>query len=60
MTSRLTEALDKMLGAEVVHADCQESRLHGGTLGDVRLLTGTAQMARGERLPYQIVLTTQK
>lgn len=58
--SRLTDALGKMLGAEVVHADCQESRLHGGTLGDVRLLTGTAQTAQGERLPFQLVLKTQK
>jgi len=34
--------------------------LKGGTLGDVRLVTGTAKTANGKRLPYRFVLKTQK
>jgi hypothetical protein len=32
-----------MLGVSIVHADYKTKQLHGGTLGDVRLVTGTAE-----------------
>lgn len=49
-----------MLGAEIIHADYQTRQLHGGTLGDVRLVTGIAHASDGRMLPFNIVLKTQK
>jgi len=49
-----------MLGDKIIHADYQTRQLHGGTLGDVRLLTGMAQTADHKELPYSVVLKTQK
>ena len=56
----LTFALSKMLGASIMHADYITTQLHGGTLGDVRLVTGTAETTDGKKLPYRLVLKTQK
>ena len=49
-----------MLGMEIIRADYQTEQLHGGTLGDVRLVTGTAESADGAKLPYRVVRKTQK
>ena len=49
-----------MLKTDVVGVDWQSEQLHGGTLGDVRLISGTAETFGGEKLPYKLVLKTQK
>jgi hypothetical protein len=49
-----------MLGEKIIFADYQTMQLHGGTLGDVRLVTGMAKTAKGRELPYNVVLKTQK
>jgi len=52
-------ALGAMLGRTVTSADWQARELHGGTLGNVRLLSGMAEAAGG-MLPYRVVLKRQK
>lgn len=59
-TETLTQVLSKMLGTEIIHVDFQTVQLHGGTLGDVQLVTGSATSADGRKLPYKIVSKTQK
>ena len=56
----LTKVLSKMLTADILRADYQTKQLHGGTLGDVRLVTGTAESGSGDKLPYEVVFKTQK
>lgn len=56
----LTHALSKMLGANVIRAGYQTKQLQGGTLGDVKLVTGMAETAGGRKIPYKIVLKIQK
>ncbi len=56
----LTGALSKALGTTIVQAEYQSRELHGGTLGTVRLVTGIAKAASGNKLPYKIVWKTQK
>ena len=56
----LTQVLGKMLRKDIIKADYQTKSLHGGTLGDVRLVTGTAETNDGELLPYSFVLKSQK
>lgn len=55
----LLKALGAMLDREVLDATFEAEPLHGGTLGDVRLLRGQAQ-AGEERLPFALVVKTQK
>ena len=50
----------KVFAKTVVHVDYQTDRLHGGTLGDVQLITGIAEFDDGNKHPYKIVLKTQK
>lgn len=38
-----------MLGASVIHAEYKAKQLHGGTLGDVQLISGEA--TEGRELP---------
>ncbi len=52
--------LNKMLDINTCNVDYQIKQLHGGTLGDVQLITGIAQAVDGEKIPYNIVLKTQK
>jgi hypothetical protein len=59
-TITLTQVLSKMLGTKIICADFQSQTLHGGTLGDVRLVTGLAQSSDGRKLPYRIVTKRQK
>jgi len=56
----LTHVLSKMLGTEVLRANYETERLHGGTLGDVWLIMGTAETADGASIPYRVVWKTQK
>ena len=56
----LKKALSKMLGTQIIRADFESKQLQGGTVGDVRLVTGTAETAGGEKLPYEIILKVQK
>jgi len=57
---KLKEVLCKMFRTKITRADCQSEQLHGGTLGDVRLITGTAETAGGEKHSYKVVWKTQK
>jgi hypothetical protein len=49
-----------MLNAEITGTVYQSRRLQGGTVGDVELITGAAETADGGKLPFKIVLKTQK
>jgi len=48
------------LSKTVIQADFQMEQLHGGTLGDVRLVYGTARMIDGEEQAYRLVWKRQK
>ena len=56
----LVQALCNMLNTEIKQADFQTTQLHGGTLGDVQLVTGNCETADGRTMPYKIVSKTQK
>lgn len=56
----LIDVLRDMLGADIVTADYQIEQLHGGTLGDVKLVSGAAVAADGGELPYRVVWKAQK
>ena len=56
----LNYALSQCFKKDIISADCQTMPLHGGTVGNVYLVTGIAETADGERLPYRIVLKIQK
>ena len=56
----LTQVLSKMLFTKIISVDFQVKQLHGGTVGNVQLVTGNAKTADGGNLPYKIVLKTQK
>jgi len=59
-TKALKIALGKVFGTTVKNVMCKIKPLHGGTVGNVQLLSGIAETTRGEKLPYQIVLKTQE
>lgn len=59
-TQTLLSVLSKQFNADIISADTQTTQLQGGTLGDVRLVTGTAKAANGDDLPYKVVWKTQK
>lgn len=59
-TETLTMVLSKMLSEKIVDLDFHSKQLHGGTVGDVHLVTGNAKTSAGVILPYKIVLKTQK
>lgn len=56
----LKRVLSKMLDKNIIRASYQTKELQGGTLGDVRLVTGIAKTAGGEKLPYKVVWKKQK
>ena len=56
----LLTALSKLFHANIIRADYKMKQLHGGTVGDVQLVTGTAETAEGALLPYKVVLKIQK
>lgn len=56
----VTEVLSRQLGKTVLSVDYQITQLHGGTLGDVRLLAGTCKTAENVEEPFQLVCKIQK
>lgn len=56
----LIYALSRQFKKDIISTDCQTMPLKGGTVGDVYLITGIAETADGEKLPYRIVLKIQK
>ena len=56
----LIKVLSKKMGTNILRADYQIKQLQGGTLGDVRLLTGIAVTGGGNEMPYAVVLKIQK
>lgn len=56
----LIHALSKLFNTSIISADSQTVTLHGGTVGNVQLITGTAETAGGDTAPYRIVLKIQK
>lgn len=53
-------ALKNYFGQEVTDFSCEKKALHGGTLGQVELLTGVATLLDGSEKPYRLVHKTQK
>ena len=56
----LKTALNTMFRSEAHVIDCQGRPLNGGTVGQVRLITGLAQTADAGRLPFRLVEKTQR
>jgi hypothetical protein len=56
----LIQVLNKMLCTPIISANYQMKQLQGGTLGDVRLVTGVATTEDGKKLPYNVVWKRQK
>ena len=56
----LKRAVSSLLGAPVQRIEYKAISLQGGTLGDVQLLSGDTETRDGRKLPYQIVMKTQK
>ncbi|MFC7677441.1 aminoglycoside phosphotransferase family protein [Paenibacillus sp. GCM10028914] len=56
----LVLVLSKMFDKTIIFADYQLKELQGGTIGNVRLVTGMAETSDGENLPYKMVWKIQK
>ncbi|GFZ77772.1 hypothetical protein GCM10008018_24280 [Paenibacillus marchantiophytorum] len=56
---KLIYALSQRFKTNIISTDCQTIPLHGGTVGNVCLITGIAETVDGEKLPYRIVLKIQ-
>lgn len=56
----LLEVLTTMLGEPVAATDHEVTALGGGTVGQVRLVSGTAYTLAGGMLPYRVVWKTQQ
>ncbi|QJD88231.1 aminoglycoside phosphotransferase family protein [Cohnella herbarum] len=56
----LIYALGRSFKKDIISADFLTKSLQGGTVGNVHLVTGIAETADGEKLPYRIVLKIQK
>jgi len=56
----LTHVLSKMLRTNIIRASYRTKQLQGGTLGDVRLVTGMAESSNGKKLPHKVVLKILK
>ena len=56
----LIYALSQRFKTDIISADCQTTPLQGGTVGNVHLVTGIAETADGEKMPYRILLKIQK
>ncbi len=56
----LIYVLSKMFGMSINCANYQTKQLQGGTLGDVRLITGIAEATDSRKIPYKVVLKKQK
>lgn len=53
--NKLPNVLSKMLGKTIINATYQTKQLQGGTVGDVRFVTGIAETVDNEKLPYKDV-----
>lgn len=56
----LNKVLSKMLSITISCANHETTQLHGGTLGDVHLVTGIATTASNQEIPYKVVWKIQK
>jgi len=56
----LSRALSKMFNKTVVNAAYRFKEIQAGAVGDVRLIEGTAETDLNEKLPYKLVIKTQK
>ncbi len=56
----LINVLNKIFQTSIVSADYQTKQLHGGTLGDVQLITGIAITVDNKEIPYKVVLKIQQ
>lgn len=57
---KLNNVLKQRFQTNIISVDYQTTPLHGGTVGNVHLVTGIAEAVDGEKLPYRIVLKIQK
>ncbi len=57
---KLIYTLSKRFNTNIISTDYETVPLHGGTVGNVQLVTGIAETEDGEKLPYRIVLKIQK
>lgn len=55
----LYQVLKQYFKQDVITVEYDTTTLHGGTVGNVSLVTGTAETADGQNLPYRIVLKIQ-
>ena len=58
--AKLTEVLTKTLRTKIIRTDFRTEQLQGSTVGDIRLSTGDAETAAGDKLPYKVILKVQK
>lgn len=58
-TETLINVLSKMLGTSIIDAEYKSKHLYGGTLGDVKFISGKATDTEGRKYPYQFVLKKQ-
>jgi hypothetical protein len=56
----LLTALSRKCGKQIIKTEQLEEPLKGGTLGDVRLVSGIAETESGEKLPFEMVHKKQK
>ncbi|WP_338049221.1 aminoglycoside phosphotransferase family protein [Paenibacillus wynnii] len=56
----LIYVLSQRFKKDIISADYQTMPLQGGTMGNVSLVTGIAETADGQKMPYRIVLKIQK
>lgn len=56
----LLYVLGKMFNVDIINATYQNKRLHGGTIGEVFLVSGIAETVHNKSLPYKVVLKIQK
>ncbi|MCG7344904.1 aminoglycoside phosphotransferase family protein [Sporosarcina sp. ACRSL] len=57
---KLIYTLNQHFKTTIISTEYQTTPLQGGTVGDVYLVTGTAETVDGEKLPYRLVLKIQK
>ncbi|WP_420111592.1 aminoglycoside phosphotransferase family protein [Pseudactinotalea sp.] len=56
----LLPGISVAVGAAVVDATWESRSLHGGTLGEVQLLTGAARLKAGGAVPFRVVHKVQR
>jgi tRNA A-37 threonylcarbamoyl transferase component Bud32 len=57
---KLKKALKTMLGHNITDLSYEFQQLHGGTVGDVKLISGLAKDEDKKEKPFKLVLKTQK